>query len=356
MPRGVISGGDHVKNVTIIEIANRLGISRNTVSKAFLDDEIVADKTKERIVQEAIDMGYNKVPEALKLKYGKKQMEETQKIIILARREVADFWNRILLGISDVAIDEGYSFMIHFVKEDDEKSVLLPREVLSGSVAGIICLSIFTMNYFEKLFETKLPLVCYDSPLGMKANQFKADRVLVESYSGVYEITSKLLQDGRKNLCFIGDIYYCKTILDRWLGYKNAIRDFGSRLDEKTNIIEDVPNKYYKTEELIDSLEHIEEIPDAFVCSNDDIALNVIRFVESKGLKVPHDVAVSGFDDQLVLALKEYSLTTVHVDNEYLGKRMVEQLIHRIKNPERPFEMIYINTVPIFRNSTNRPE
>ena len=91
-------------------------------------------------------------------------------------------------------------------------------------------------------------------------------------------------------------------------------------------------------------------IPEAIVCANDDIALDVIRCLKSRGISVPGDVAVTGYDDMESLTRVEPFLTTVRVPKQKLGRRIVQQLIWRMNHPDFPREVVIIEVQVIFRN------
>ena len=106
-----------------------------------------------------------------------------------------------------------------------------------------------------------------------------------------------------------------------------------------------------EVEKIINSFPYI---PQAIVCANDDIALKCMRALMKKGLKCPNDVAVTGFDNEEALTQADPKLTTVMVHNQMLGKRLVQQLVWRIKNPDFPKETVSIATKPIYRRSSQK--
>jgi LacI family transcriptional regulator len=95
-------------------------------------------------------------------------------------------------------------------------------------------------------------------------------------------------------------------------------------------------------------------MPEAIVCANDDIALFVIRCLNNRGLSVPDDVAVTGYDNVEGMSQVEPFLTTVRVGNQRLGRRLVQQLMWRIQNPTFPKEIVFIGVEVILRQSSNR--
>lgn len=296
-------------------------------------------------------MGYTKIPEYIKSDMDQGEVSN-KKILIISKREISEFWNRIIFGISEIVDKTGYSFMINLVNEEDEKSLNLPKEIQNKGVGGIICLSVFSHEYFDMLFKTDIPIVFYDAPIGSQKKDFGADMVLVDGFNSVYEIVERLIQDGRKKFSFIGDVTYCRTVVDRFMGFRSALQAYHMPIDEELCFVQHLPRKYHDDNEIEKCFESMKTLPDAIVCANDDIARHVMRYLMQKGYEIPKDMAVTGFDDKITWDLINLSLTTVHVDNEYLGRRLTEQLMYRIENHKRPFEAIYISTKPVFRKST----
>lgn len=333
-----------MKKVTVKDIAGELGLSRNTVSKALRGSDIVARQTVQRVLQKALEMGYAKIPEETRAEIGRVMLKANRKIVIIARREVSEFWNRIIMGISDVIGKTDYSFMLYFISAEDEANLVLPRDISGRNVEGIIGLSVFCDAYMEKIFETKIPAVFYDAPPDMAANRFRADVVLVEGYYSTYELVSRLIAEGRKKFAFVGDIHYCRTVGDRWRGFFDALGDRGVPLDDRLCITEREPFRYFDLEELDRRLEPVLGRADAVVCANDDLALEAARLFRQKGLSVPEDVEVTGFDDKRNLTGRPTDFYTVHVDNEYVGRRMVELVLERIRNRARPYETVTVGT------------
>jgi LacI family transcriptional regulator len=341
-----------MRKVTIQDIAKDLNLSRNTVSKALSNSDTVSFETRQNIFKRAVELGYKKLDPNLILEEDNTIDEKTGNIAILANKDTADFWNRIMMGISDELGKNNCNLLFNLINEEDESKLVLPANIASQKVDGIIVLSIFGAEFLKRMLETNVPIVFLDAPLEGGAYERKGDVVLVEGEESVYEITKKLIESGRKKLGFIGDITYCRTILHRWRGFQKAIIESNLIIDEEMSLIEHVPNKYYDIEELYEGLGRMKVIPDAFVCANDDIAINAMKFFKEKGYTIPTDIAITGFDDKRDATVVEPALTTVRVYNEQIGKRLVQELLWRIEHPEMPYETITVSSTVIYRKSS----
>ncbi|MDE7060594.1 MAG: substrate-binding domain-containing protein, partial [Lachnospiraceae bacterium] len=111
---------------------------------------------------------------------------------------------------------------------------------------------------------------------------------------------------------------------------------------------------YYAQEEIEAYINHLTRMPEAIVCANDVIAFLVVKALRARGLLVPEDVAVTGFDNQEELSRMDPFLTTVRVGNTRLGKRLACQLLFRLKNPELPQEVVTVDTKVVYRESSRK--
>jgi len=343
-----------MKKVTIQDVAKELNLSRNTVAKALNNSDTVSYETRYVVIEKAYEMGYSKLsPIVLNEFKIRNKMDDTKTIVVLTRREISVFWNSIIMGISDELNKYGCKLQFNFISEQDEKSLTLPLD-LQGEVSGIIILSVFNLDYVEQIMKQNTPVVFLDAPSSLDKIAHYGDIVVCESYSCIEKITTDLISQGLTKIGFIGDISYCKTIKDRYEGYISAIQNAGLLVDDSIIASYHPAHKFYKTDEVEKALSSFAYIPEAIVCANDDIALDAIRCLKSRGLTAPSDVAVTGFDNVEGMSQVEPFLTTVRVGNQRLGRRLVQQLMWRIQNPTFPKEVIYIGVEVIFRQSSDR--
>lgn len=343
-----------MKKVTIQDVARELNLSRNTVAKALNNSDTVSYETRYVVIEKAYEMGYSKLsPVVLNEFKLRNKIDETKTIVVLTRREISVFWNSIIMGISDELNKYGCKLQFNFISEQDEKNLILPID-LQEEVSGIIILSVFANDYVEQIMRQNIPVIFLDAPSNIESVSDLGDIIICEGRSSVGEITRDLIARGMKKIGFIGDITYCKTINDRYEGYLSALIDAGIEPDDRIVASYHTSTKFYKIEEVEEALSAFPYMPEAIVCANDDIALFVIRCLYNRGLSVPNDVAVTGYDNVEGMSQVEPFLTTVRVGNQRLGRRLVQQLMWRIQNPTFPKEIIYIGVETIFRQSSNK--
>ncbi|OPJ63534.1 LacI family DNA-binding transcriptional regulator [Clostridium oryzae] len=340
-----------MKKVSIQDIANDLGLSRNTVSKALSDSETVAYETRLKVQKRALQVGYSKIDPEIKKKFSNLIKSPTKSILVIIDKQIVDFWNRIIIGISDELRKNNYNLMLTCVNDEDEEELRLPSNIEKTVVDGIIVVCLLKKKYIERLVQYNIPMVFLDNLLENSDNELLGDNVVVEGKNSVYEITTRLIKNGCRNIGFIGYTEYCESMRIRWDGFHKAMVKAGIPIDKRLCLNKLVQYNLYIEEEVKRCLDEIQK-PDAFVCVNDSIAINVIKYYKAKGYKIPDDISVAGFDDTRNATVVEPALTTVHVCNEQIGARLVQQLVWRINNKDMPFEKIYVSTKPVYRKST----
>lgn len=340
--------------VTIQDVAKELGLSRNTVAKALNNSDKVSYETRFLVIEKAYEMGYSKLsPVVLNQFKIQNKAASIKTIVVLARRELSVFWNSIILGISDELNKHGCKLQLDFISEQDEKNLVTPL-VLQSDISGIIILSVFSDEYIEKIIQKNIPVVFLDGPVDLDTHNQCGDIVLCEGRNSVGKITRALIEKGYRKIGFIGDITYCKAIHERYLGYVDALSGAGLPLDESIIASYHAKSRFYTTEDVRMALNRFAYIPEAIVCANDDIALDVVKCLRERGVSVPEEVAVTGYDNVEEISQPEPFLTTVKIDIQRLGRRLVQQLIWRSQNEDFPYETVYVSGELIFRKSSDR--
>ncbi len=332
-----------MKKVTIQNIAEELNISRNTVTKAF-SNQSVSRETRIAVLKKAYQLGYSKLTEDM-LEEIKNSSECTKTMLVIMKCSSSDFWKEILVGIGNTLNEKNYRMQCHFVlDEEDDISV-------SPDVSGFIMLNVFSEGFVKKISEKKLPIIFFDSPVNPHKCFAYGDIVLVEGWNAVYRLTSELIKQGKKKIGFIGDTSYSRMIYERYQGFVGAMVDNGIELDKNIIINSHVPNQYYDYREVQNAIVNLDAIPEAFVCSNDDIARSVIMTLEEMGISVPEDVLVTGFDNNLGHNNIDKKIKTVDVRKMEVGKRIAKEILYRIDNSDMDFAIITVATYVIGGNT-----
>jgi LacI family transcriptional regulator len=339
------------KKITTFDISNKLGISRNTVSKALNNHPGISDETKRKVIDQAFAMGYKKI----KLPFDKQTVEldkQAKSIAFLTKRDVRieAFWMNVMSGVEEIVSGNGYEMKLHFIKTDDLDAPAIPQ-LLNSGVDGFIVGGSISKSFNEKLLEVELPKVFIDLHSDMPLSDLQADIVLMENEDSVYRITRHLIETGHTEIGYIGDLSI-RSFKERWLGFATAMQEANLPLMPHYCITADSPTNYQYYEDVSEALAALRQFPTAIVCANDIIALNAVKFLRNKGMTVPGDVAVTGFDQIKETEFLDFSLTTVHNDEFQLGLRAAEELLLRLRSPNRPYELIRLFTKVIIGDST----
>ncbi|GIP22486.1 LacI family DNA-binding transcriptional regulator [Paenibacillus sp. J22TS3] len=331
------------EKVTIQDIANALGLSRNTVSKALNNHPQIPEQTRDKIIQKAADLKYKNYS---KLKMGN--------IALLTRGDIntISFYSETIRGIETSLSANGYNLILTLVKPEDIRSGTLPANIHQSNLDGIISVEIFDKPYMQKVLNTGIPTVFIDSLPNSVFELHKYDVIMVENELSTYQLTQLLIEHGHQNIGFIGDAAHCRSFYERWLGFTRALSHSGLGDCSQFSIQLEDTNPYLSVDWMTSQIKALNQLPTAFVCANDDIAISVIRSLKSLGYNIPADIEVTGFDDIPNSAIIEPALTTVHTYPYELGKRVVESLLNRIDQPDRHNETVYLETSLVWREST----
>ena len=329
------------KKVRMADIAEALGISVVSVSKALSGREGVGDEMRRKIITTAEEMGY--VP--LRTKPRDKLTTQSGNIgIVVADLFFADntFYSSLYRQVLVSCRHRGYSALMEPVTREAERDCVLPTMVSEGKVDGLIFMGEIDRHYLKTLAESGLPYMLldfYDDDLDVAS-------VTSDNVTGGYRLTRHLIRSGRRDVGFVGRIHSTSSIMDRFLGYSKALLKEGIPL-RMDWILEDrdEAGQYIP-------LELPRRMPRAFVCSCDGIAYNMVVRLKQEGYRVPEDVAVVGYDDHYYSQLCDPQLTTYRVNVEEMGKAVVDQLVAKIRGEHVNCRNTVINGRFVKRDST----
>ena len=323
------------KQVTVQDIAEKLNLSRNTVSKVLNNRASVAEETKKLVLDKALELGYQRpgnpfLPGEAHLPAG------SVGVLTPIRFVETSYWARVSRGIEDVLSALGHNVLFYFVKSDEQRSVSAPRNLDPDHVSGLIVSGVVQRDYLAGLQRLGLPMVSIDSYADVDLADPPTDVVLMENRESVGNLTRRLIDAGHERIGFIGGRAGSLSFRERWLGYREALRD----ADLEPHLLVDSESGYVITDTIAEQA----EFPSAIVCANDRSAIIAIKQLSRMGVRVPDDIAITGFDDISESTIVEPNLTTVHVFPEELGRRAVLALLQRIEHPHLPREVVRIGT------------
>ena len=304
------------KNVTMRDIGAVLGVSTVTISKALGGKEGVSDAVREKIIETARQMGYH---------YSAPQAEDNGRVIgvLIADRffSAPSFYSSLYKALLRELAEVGMLGALEIISRQDEQNLVMPAAVTIQRVSGFVLLGQFDADYVTAMLDTGLPAVLLD----FSCDGPDVDAVVSDGQSGSYQLTRYLIDHGHREIGFVGDIHRTTSIMDRYSGYLRALMHEGLEAREEWLIPDSrTLGRYFEFDALP------ERLPTAFVCNNDMVACVLADAIEARGLRVPEDVSLVGFDD-FVYGPQARSITTYAVDQQRMAQVTVRRLRSRMR-------------------------
>ena len=222
-----------MKKITIQDIADELGVSRNTVSKAINNSDGLAEATRERILQKAIEMGYKqfsfmKVREKDEID---REPQDKGEIALLAGNLIAPaHFALLMLDKLKRELDQcGYALNTHRVERDNFLCRTLPITFVPEQVRAIVCVEMFNRAYDEMICSLGLPVLFVDGPHKRDGIDLPADQIYMDNTTAITRFVNDMLVRGKRRIGFIGDYEHCQSFFERYTAYRCAMNGFASR-------------------------------------------------------------------------------------------------------------------------------
>lgn len=277
--------------ITITDIANQLGVSPSTVSRALRDHPSISAETKRNVL--AVAEKYKYQPNLLALSLLNKK---TGIIGVVVPEITGYFFATVISGVQDMVKKAGYKLLICQSNESFEEEKKLLQDILSLRLDGVLISPTYettTYEHFEALQSAGIPLVIFDRD----CSGFDADKVLVDSYDGAYQAVEYLIRNRYKNIAHIAGPLMFPTFKQRLDGYLNAHYD--NNLPICSDLI--IKSGGFSADAGIDAVEQLmgrKKKFDAIFTVNDSVAIGAMYVLREQGYRVPEDIALVGFDDE----------------------------------------------------------
>lgn len=328
------------RNITMKDIADKLGVSSVTVSKALNDKEGVSDSLKLKIKKVASEMGYRFNSAAKSIKDG---LSYNIGVMIPQRftglRE--SFYLQVYQQIAIQLDHYGYFGILNILSSEDEEQLNFPRVYSENKVDGIIILGQVSKKYIETVQNMELPKLFLD----FYDEHAAIDSIVTDNFYGAYEITNYLIRCGHREIAYVGNVYSTSSIQDRFLGYYKSLLEHGLKFNERYLINDRDEHGTYIDIELP------EQMPTAFVCNCDQVAYLLGERLTSMGYRIPDDCSIVGFDNNVYATLANPPLTTVEVDIEQMARSAVKAIMDKVSNPHRRIGRMLVQGKIIYRDS-----
>jgi LacI family transcriptional regulator len=327
---------------TIKDISRLANVSTAAVSMVINGNySSVSDTTRDKILSIAKELDYK--PNWLARGLAKNKTN----ILGLILPDVTNpFFATLAKGVEYKAAQQGYNVILCNTDDSIEKEVTYIEVLSQYNVAGVIITSapISDNKHIMKLLKKNTPIVSIDRNVSPEIYS-----VYVDNFRGTYAAAEYLIKNGHSKLAFIGGDVSIKTPNQRLKGYLQALRDNNLQEDRSLVYIGNYhPESGYKAaKELLNKRLKFTGI----VCANDLMAFGAIKALKEKGLHVPEEVSVIGFDDIYLSSLFEPSLTTIRQPVYDMGSHAVDVMIKLIKGQTVNEKVKYFGPELIERDS-----
>lgn len=266
----------------------------------------------------------------------------------------------IVSGIEEILSRHGYRLNIKCSSGNlaKEKTII---EELAKEVDGIIAYPMFIGGkgnnaLFKKLQSLHFPFVLVDRYF----EDLECDWSVADSYSGFYSLVSSLIDKGHSRIAHIMSPSRSLTVKERLLGYTGALKDHGIIYDEglvkSISFQERLEYDYFsEVDSIVNSWLNMENPPTAITATADGLAVIAMKALLTKGIRIPEDIALTGFDNSSLGALAEVPLTSVEVDFVSMGRSAAEILLERMESGIfEPYQKI-VHPVKLIERQSSAP-
>ena len=337
------------KKITIQDIADALGLSRNTVSKALNNTGVLAADTRQKILEKAAEMGYRRVIYISEPSPAEKGEVKELALITQNMPYGSHFGTYALNTFQERMSKNNYRLSMFPVRDTEIASLNLPMGFNKEKTAGIICLELFDPEYIEMLNTLDIPLLFLDTAADIDMTQINADFLLMENHMSMFNLTDTLIQNGYRRFAFAGNPEHCRSFSERYQGFIHAL---------SANQLEPCSTQFTgrsvfsDSQTLEETVNRTLQLPEVIVCANDATAVSLIRALKKCGINVPGDILITGFDNSTESRIVEPRLTTVDIPSSKMGYIAADMLLSRINEPDMPYRITHVRTTLKFRAST----
>ena len=294
--------------VTINDIASKLGVSKSTVSKGLNNATDISAEMRKKILETAVELGYN----------SKRLMNREKKLCIFIENmdyhTPNQFGYDIILGFRQMAEPDGWTVEVVPIDKDFQREIPYGVFMMQNGYLGAFILGFSLIDPWMTEFRTsKIPAVLYDNYIGSNP---RIASVGCDSQEGFDQAVKHLLDLGHRKIGLISGPLESYILKARYNAYINALSKYNLDINEDY-----IGLGYFVAES---AREHVQRMYNlgvtAIICSHDIRAVSAITECMNRGLRIPEDLSIIGFDDLPLAASTEPPLTTVRQDRPALGK------------------------------------
>lgn len=334
------------KAPTIKDIAKELGVSISTVSRALRDMPEISPETKKRILDYSKEIDYQPNMVATSL------VKRNSHLIGVLVPNMDYFFATAVKGIDEAAMEAGYTVVISQSNESYGREVANTQRLINSQVEGlIVSMSSETQNldHFKRIQKKETPLVIFDRD----CPELVASRVLLDNEQGGWLATKHLIEQGCKRIAFLGAQKQLSISISREKGYRRALEEAG--IPYRPELI--IHGEFDKDDAYLRTMEELrkKQKPDGIFAVSDRLAIGSYMAIKDKGLKMPDDIALVGFNDEPITSLLNPSISSVSQPAFEMGKTAARLFIEHLNSEANlDHKKVIFNPELVIRDSSNR--
>jgi len=334
------------KRITIYDLAKKLGVSAGTVSRSLNDHPSISQKTKDRVISKANELGYKTNKFAVNLS---KQKSNTIGVIVPKLNSI--FMSTLLAGIEKIANEAGYNLIISQSLESMDKEKINAKTLYdSGVDALLVSLAYDTSNFdhFAPYIRNKIPLIFIDRVHNLP----NCSTIIIDNRLAGLEATEHLIAQGCRNLLYIGGNLKRNVYSERLQGFKDALEKHQLE-STMTNFLESALSPD-DVDSVIRHIQNLENPIDGLFVASDNFAAHLIKALKKENYKIPEDIKIVGFNNDPISELITPTLTTINYPGYELGILAGQSVISHLNGgiDLQPTNAINLRHKLIVREST----
>lgn len=327
---------------TISDVANHLGVSRSTVSKAINNAPGVSPEVRKKILTFVEEVGYS--PNTLARGLSKGRINIIALIVGDARNP---FYSDLSFYIQKALNENGYMVMVFNTEYEEKREVEFINLTERFNFAGLILISAQSSDLKNVLKELQVPVVLVNRTF----DDFNGDAVFLDNFQGGYMAAMHLMELGHKRIGFVAGHITSSSVKQRLNGYLQVLKNYYLPHSENDIRMGDLKMEtgYNIAQDIIKDLKNQ---PSAFVLANDITALGFMQCCKENDVKIPEMVSIVSFDDIVYASLKDIELTTVSQHVQEMGEQAARLMLKKLDDSSSKSEIIVIEPNLIIRNTT----
>jgi len=326
----------------IVEIAKKAGVSPATVSRALRGMHHVNERTRKRIIEAAQALDYPIRPDLLP----QSASTRTNTIGVIAPFISRWYFSQALAGIEQALREAGMDLLLYNFAQVEARQRVFQQKKLVGKVDGLIVISLPpTEKEFDQILGLGIPVSL------MGTFHENCSGVSIDDIQGAEVATQHLIDMGHRDIgIMVGQnafAYNFEVADQRLTGFKKVLAENGIEFNPAWQITADFDS--HTSELAMDEFLRQKKLPTAIFCQSDEMAFGAVTSIRKKGLRVPEDISVIGYDDHEYANL--VGITTIAQPVQFLGQLAASQIMARIGKPEMAIAKMNVPTSLVIRNS-----